>query len=332
MGVAPELLPGQASYADPEARAKFERAWNVTLPAGPEASANLMEILERCRSGQIKALYLVGENPLATLPAGSGIREALDKVQFLISQDPYLTETGRKADVVLPACTSAEKDGTFTDVQGKVNRVRQALEPNEEARPDWEIFAALGSLLGYPMDYQHSNAIQSEIMKLLPGYYNLGEPRPVVARPEMYLNNGYAHDVAARYRPAEGRPPGKPFALVMGKVLYHHGKMSTRASGLTQLYPNRARLQMHPDDLARLDVADKDAVRITSAQGTLEMQTEANAYVAVGTCFFPEHFNEPPVKDLMDCVIDSTTGVPTFKLTPVAIEKIEAPGRGAPKS
>ena len=85
------------------------------------------------------------------------------------------------ADVVLPACTSAEKEGTFTDVQGKVNRVRQALEPNEEARPDWEIFAAIGSLLGYPMDYQHSNAIQAEIMKLLPGYYNLGEPRPVVA-------------------------------------------------------------------------------------------------------------------------------------------------------
>ncbi|HEY3197081.1 MAG TPA: molybdopterin-dependent oxidoreductase, partial [Nitrospirales bacterium] len=332
MGVAPELLPGQASYADPDARAKLERVWNVTLPAGPEASANLMEILERCRSGQIKALYLVGENPLATLPASSGVREALDKVQFIISQDPYLTETGRMADVVLPACTSAEKEGTFTDVQGKVNRVRQALEPNEEARPDWEIFAAIGSLLGYPMDYQHSNAIQSEIMKLLPGYYNLGEPRPVVARPEMYLNDGYARDLAARYQPDEGRPPQKPFTLVMGKVLYHHGKMSTRASGLTQLYPNSARLQMHPDDLVRLDVADKDAVRITSAIGTLEMQTEANAYLAVGTCFFPEHFNEPPVKDLMDCAIDPHTGVPTFKLTPVSIEKIEAAGGEARKS
>jgi formate dehydrogenase alpha subunit len=108
--------------------------------------------------------------------------------------------------------------------------------------------------------------------------------------------------------------------------------MSTRASGLTQLYPNSARLQMHPDDLVRLDVADKDAVRITSAIGTLEMQTEANAYLAVGTCFFPEHFNEPPVKDLMDCAIDPHTGVPTFKLTPVSIEKIEAAGGEARKS
>jgi formate dehydrogenase alpha subunit len=321
MGVAPELLPGQTSYADPQARAKFEHAWNVALPSGPAASANLMEILERCRSGQIKALYLVGENPVATLPAGSGVREALEKVEFLVCQDPYLTESGRLAHVVLPASTSAEKDGTFTDVQGKVNRVRQALELNEEARPDWEIFTALGSLLGYPMDYEHPNAVQSEVMKLLPGYYNLGEPRPVVARPEGYLNKGYAQEVSARYGTDEGLSD-RPFILVMGQVLYHHGKLSTRASGLTQLYPNSGKLQMHPDDLARLQVGDKDAVRITSDQGSLEMQTAANANLAVGTCFFPEHFNDPPVKDLMDCRIDSTTGVPSFKLTRVTIEKL----------
>ena len=285
-----------------------------------------MPILERCRSGQIKALYLVGENPLATLPAGSGVREALENVEFLIVQDPYLTETGQLAHVVLPASTSAEKDGTFTDVQGKVNRVREALEVNENARPDWEVFAALGSLLGYPMEYEHSNAIQSEILKVLPGYYNLGEPQPVIARPEHYLSNGYIREVAARYQPEEGRPADKPFTLVMGQVLYHHGKLSTRASGLTQLYPNTGKLQMHPDDLARLQVGEKDAVRITSARGSLEMWTQLNANLAVGTCFFPEHFNEPPVKDVMDCRIDPHTGVPSFKLTHVSIEKIAVVG------
>ena len=323
MGVAPELLPGQASYADSEARAKVERAWRTTLPSGSAASANLMEILERCRAGQIKALYLVGENPLATLPAGSGVREALEQLELLICQDPYLTETGRLAHVVLPVTTSAEKDGTFTDLQGKVNRVRQALELNEEVRPDWEIFAALGSLLGSPMDYEHPNAIQSEIMKLLPGYYNLGEARPLVARPEQYLANDYVREVATRYGAgAAPVPADRPFTLIMGQVLYHHGKLSTRASGLIQLYPNKGTLQMHPDDLARLQVEAKDAVRITSAHGSLEMRTEANANLAPGSCFFPEHFNEPPVKDLMDCIVDPTTGVPTFKLTRVAIEKI----------
>jgi formate dehydrogenase alpha subunit len=323
MGVAPEILPGQGSYMDTEARGKFERAWKTTLPSGPAATASLMDILQRCRTGQIKALYVVGENPVETLPASTGVREALEKLDLLIVQDPYLTETGRLAHVVLPASTSAEKDGTFTDLQGKVNRVRQALEPTDEARPDWEIFAAVASLLGYPMDYEYPNAIQAEIMRLLPGYYNLGEPRPVVARPDRYLAADYAREVGARYSArAEAVPHDKPFTLIMGQVLYHHGKLSTRASGLLQLYPNNAKLQMHPDDLARLQIGEKDAVQVTSAHGNLRMQTAPNPEVALGTCFFPEHFTQPPVKDLMDCTIDPTTGVPAFKLTRVAIEKI----------
>src|SRR5437016_4784978 len=237
MGVAPELLPGQALYGDEEARAKFATAWRCSLPP-PDPSATLMEIVKRCREGGIKALYLVGENPLATLPASTGVREALEKVQLLICQDPFLTETGRLAHVVLPATTFAEKDGTFTNLEGKVNRVRPALEPFEEARPDWEIFAALGTGLGYPMEYEAAQDVQREIMKLLPGYYNLGEPRPVVPAPEGYLRNGFAHTVAARYAAGAEADGARPFALTIGQVLYHSGKLSTRASGLLQLYPS----------------------------------------------------------------------------------------------
>ncbi len=321
MGVAPELLPGQASYADAAARAKFASAWNASLPA--EVGANLMEILARCRRGEIKALYLVGENPLATLPASAGVREALEKVELLICQDPFLTETGRLAHVVLPACTSAEKDGTFTNLEGKVNRVRPALEPYEEAHPDWEIFAALGTALGSPMEYENPQAVQREIMKLLPGYYNLGESRPPTPKPDAYLRNGYAREVAARYGgAAEPAPAGRPFALMIGQLLYHSGKLSTRASGLMQLTPTAGRLQMCPDDLARLKVGEQDVVRLSSAQGRVELKTEPNPDLAPGTCFFPEHFNEPPVKDLADCVVDPVTGVPAFKFARVAIEKI----------
>jgi formate dehydrogenase alpha subunit len=323
MGVAPELLPGQASYHDEEARARFAQAWRTTLPTGPAAGADLMEILARCRRGEIKALYLVGENPLATLPASTGVREALEKVEFLVCQDPFLTETGRLAHVVLPAATFAEKDGTFTDLQGKVNRVRQSLELYEEARPDWEVFAALGSALGYAMDYDSPQAVQAEIMKLLPGYYNLGEPRPVTAGPERYLSGGYVREVAARYAAAGEAPSdSRPFALVMGQVLYHSGKLSTRASGLIKLYPSKGRLHMNPADRARLQVNDQDLVRVTSALGAVELRTEADHDQAPGSCFFPEHFNEPPVKDLFECVVDPTTGVPAFKFTRVTIEKI----------
>ena len=320
MGVAPELLPGQAPYADEQARARFAQAWNTTLPSG---GATLMEMLARCRRGEIKALYLVGENPLATLPASTGVKEALEKVELLVCQDPFLTETGRLAHVVLPACTFAEKDGTFTNLEGKVNRVRPALEPYEEAHPDWEIFAALGTVLGSPMEYESAQAIQREIMKLLPGYYNLGEARPVTANPDGYLRNGYVREVAARYATDSPREDAaRPFALTIGQVLYHSGKLSTRASGLVQLSPSKGRLQMNRDDLARLGIGAHEVVRVTSAQGSVELRTEPNPDLAAGTCFFPEHFNEPPVKDLAECVTDPTTGVPAFKFARVAIEKI----------
>jgi formate dehydrogenase alpha subunit len=325
MGVAPELLPGQALYAGEDARAKFATAWGCSLPP-PDPGATLMEILKRCREGRIKALYLVGENPLATLPASTGVREALEKVDLLIGQDPFLTETGRLAHVVLPATTFAEKDGTFTNLEGKVNRVRPAREPYEEARPDWEIFAALGTALGYPMEYETAQDVQREIMKLLPGYYNLGEPRPVTARPEGYLRNGYVREVAARYAAntdrTEADQAARPYALTIGQVLYHSGKLSTRASGLVQLYPSKGRLQMNPEDLAQMQLGPQDVVRVTSARGAVELRTEPNHDLARGTCFFPEHFNEPPIKDLVECVVDPTTGVPAFKFTRVAIAKL----------
>ncbi|HYN22499.1 MAG TPA: molybdopterin-dependent oxidoreductase, partial [Thermoanaerobaculia bacterium] len=322
MGVAPELLPGQAAYHDEEARARIAQAWKTALPAGPAAGADLMEILARCRRGEIKALYLVGENPLATLPASTGVQEALEKVEFLLCQDPFLTETGRLAHVVLPAATFAEKDGTFTDLQGKVNRVRQSVDLYEEARPDWEVFAALGSALGYAMDYDSSQAIQTEIMKLLPGYYNLGEPRPITAGPEGYLSDGYVREVTRRYAAGETPSASRPFALMMGQVLYHSGKLSTRASGLIKLYPNKRRLQMNPADRAQLQLTDEDLVRVTSDLGSVELRTEVCHDLQPGSCFFPEHFNEPPVKDLFECVVDPTTGVPAFKLVRVTIEKV----------
>jgi formate dehydrogenase alpha subunit len=224
---------------------------------------------------------------------------------------------------VLPACTFAEKDGTFTNLEGKVNRVRPALEPYEEAHPDWEIFAALGGALGYPMEYDGPQAVQREIMKLLPGYYNLGEAKPLTANPTAYLRNGFAHTVVSRYAAgAATAEAGKPYALTIGQVLYHSGKLSTRASGLVQLSPSKGRLQMNQADLARLEIGANDAVRVSSARSAVELRTEANPDLAPGTCFFPEHYNEPPIKDLAECVTDPTTGVPAFKFVRVSIEKV----------
>jgi predicted molibdopterin-dependent oxidoreductase YjgC len=322
MGAAPEFLPGQVSFNDQTARDRFAKAWDVTLPAAG-SGANLVEILKGCKSGRIRALYVIGENPLATLPASMEVRAALDRLELLVVQDPFLTETARMAHAVLPACTSAEKDGTFTNLEGRVLRVREAIDHIGESLPDWHIMTALANALGCQWEYESSNDIQAEIMKLLPGYYNLGQPRRVVPAVDRYLSNGYAADVAARYRAAA--PPDannqRPFVLLMGQVLYHSGKLSTEAIGLITIAPNTGRLRMNPHDMERLAVSDGTTVRLTSDRGSMQLAVQSDHSIAPQTCFFPEHFNEPPVKDLMSVQVDPTTGVPSFKQTRVTIEK-----------
>jgi formate dehydrogenase alpha subunit len=319
MGVAPEFLPGLASFDDRAMRDRLAKAWDVTLPA-PGTGANLMEILKRCRSGEIRALYVIGENPLETLPASMEIRTALDRLDLLVVQDPFLTATARLAHVVLPACTYAEKDGTFTNLEGRVLRVRQAMDAIGESVPDWHIMTALANGLGCQWEYESANDIQAEVMKLLPGYYNLGQPRKVVPTVDKYLSNGYAAAAAGRYR-AAGSDHQRPFTLLMGQLLYHSGKLSTAASGLIKIAPNNGRLRMNGADMERLGLKDGSSVKLTSDRGSMQIGAQQDASVAPQTCFFPEHFNEPPVKDLMSVHIDAVTGVPSFKRTGVTIER-----------
>lgn len=321
MGVAPEFLPGQGRYDDAAARDRFSKAWETTIPA-TATGANLMEILKRCKSGQIKALYVIGENPLATLPASVEVRSALERLELLVVQDPFLTDTGRQAHFVLPACTYAEKEGTFTNLEGRVLRVRQAMDPVGESLPDWHIMTALANALGAQWGYESANDIQTEIMKLLPGYYNLGQPRKVTQAPDQYLTNGYAAEVKTRYRAAAPVTDSKrPFALVMGQLLAHSGKMSTEAPGLINIAPNTGKLRMNAGDMQRLGLQEGTKVRVTSERGSLQLGVQPDIAQAPNTCFFPEHFNEPPVKDLMAVQVDAVTGVPSFKHTWVSIEK-----------
>ncbi len=326
MGAAAEFLPGQARVGDEAARAKFAKAWGGDQPATlPPATSggSLLKILEGCRSGRIKALYLVGENPLATLPASYDVKGALAKLELLVCQDPFLTETARLAHVVLPACTFAEKDGTVTNQEGQVLRVRQTMDPLGESLPDWHIFTALASGLGCAWGYESPQDIQAEIMKLLPGYYNLGQPKKPKPSAEAYLANGYAGTVASRYAPAgqAGGATRRPFALTMGQVLQHSGKLSTQASGLIKIAPNRRSLSMNAGDMDRLGLAEGARVRVSSDRGSVELGARADLAVMPGTCFVPEHFNEPPVKDLFAVEADPTTDVPAFKFAWVAVEK-----------
>jgi formate dehydrogenase alpha subunit len=250
------------------------------------------------------------------------VRAALERLELLVVQDPFLTDTGKLAHFVLPACTYAEKDGTFTNLEGRVLRIRQAMDPLGESLPDWHIMTALANAMGCQWEYQSANDIQAEIMKLLPGYYNLGQPRKIVPVPDQYLSNSYAAEVKARYQqtPASGERM-RPFSLLMGQLLVHSGKLSAQAPGLIKIAPNTGKLRMNIGDMERLGLQEGTKVRLTSDRGSLQLGVQPDQSIAPGTCFFPEHFNEPPVKDLMPVSVDATTGVPSFKQIWVSIEQ-----------
>ena len=320
MGVAPEFLPGAVSFSDVQVRDSFKQAWGTALPDAQQGS-HLVEILDRCRKGEIKALYVVGENPLETLPASFDVKEALEKLDVLICQDPFLTETAKLAHVVFPASSFAEKDGTVTNQEGKVQYLRPALDSLGESTLDWHIMVGMANILGSPMAYDTTQDIQQEIRKILPGYYNLGKASKVEPNSSRYFSNGYVQDAGPRYAINGKEKTQRPFGLRMTQLLYHSGKLSTQASGLIKISPNTQKLSMGQEDLKNIGIASGERIRLTSDQGTLEMVVVENTSLMPGTCTVPEHFNDPPVKDLMTRQIDSITGVPYFKLTHVTVEK-----------
>ena len=320
MGVAPEFLPGPVSSTDTQARDSFNQAWSTQLPDAKH-DAHLIEILDRCRRGEIKALYVVGENPLGTLPASYDVKGALEKLNVLICQDPFLTETAKLAHVVFPASTFAEKDGTVTNQEGKVQYLRPALDSLGESTLDWHIMVGMANILGSPMDYETTQDIQQEIRKILPGYYNLGQAKKVETNSASYFSNGYAQEVGPRYAMKGKGNAHRPFGLRMTQLIYHSGKLSTQASGLIEISPNKKNLSMGSEDLKNIGLTTGERIRLTSDQGSLEMTVAEDTSLMPGTCTVPEHFNDPPVKDLMPLQVDSITGVPYFKLTHVTIEK-----------
>ncbi|MBI3802490.1 MAG: molybdopterin-dependent oxidoreductase [Nitrospirae bacterium] len=316
MGAVPEFLPGQRAYASEEERSRFRAAWHSDLPEG---GATLPEILERAERGEIKALYLVGENPLGTLPVSMRVRQALENVEFIVCQDPFMTESGEMADVVLPAAVAAEKEGTFTDVEGKIRRVAPAFDPRGEARPDWKIFCDLSKVMGHPLQYKGPEDIAQEIAQLVPGYFRNERPAP---RPARYTEGSFIAQIADRYRPTEKPSEGPfPFTLDLVQVLYHSGKLSTRDSGLMKI-DDKALLHIGTADAEAMGLKSGDTVKIKSSLGQVEVTTEVSESLPKGVLHFPTHFNRPNVKDLFAGAIDPVTRVPYFKEEPVALEKV----------
>ena len=323
MGALTEYLPGGCFIDDSANRERFAKLWKTELP--PAAGASLVEMLKRAQEGSLKALFVVGENPIASLPASIRAEDSLRKLDLLVCQELFLTETASLAHVVLPVASSMEKTGTFTNSEGHVQAVRPSIEPIGESRPDWEIFAALCILLGMSVEYQESKDILKEIRGVISGYGSLGptpSPLKVDGRAmDRYLREGYHLNLAMRYRltPQKSRPDGT-LQVGFGQSLFHSGKLSTRSKGLRQI-EDRGQLRINPVDADRFALMDGDRVRLCSTSGEMTTEIKIMARVPQGTAWFPDHFGQPAL-GLFDYAVDPITHVPSFKTATVSMMRV----------
>jgi len=323
MGAVAEFLPGPAPLNDQAARERIAGIWREELPRN--AGASLTDMLAAAAKEQLKALFVVGENPVGTLPAQAQAREALAKLDLLVCQELFLTETAAMAHVVLPAASYVEKDGTFTNSEGHVQAVRQAIDPVGDSRPDWEILSALSVLIGAPIEYGDAREILKEIRSLIPGYALLG-PTPMPPKIDQavfghYMKEGFAEDLSERYNPsAPASMPSGTFTMAFGQTLFHSGKLSTRSKGLLQIQQSSF-VTINSADAARLGLAESDRVNISNSRGAVTTVVKVRDRVPQGVVWFPEHF-DGKAKQLADWTIDPRTQIPYFKLAQVTLAKV----------
>ncbi|GAB4171751.1 MAG: molybdopterin-dependent oxidoreductase [Geothermobacteraceae bacterium] len=290
MGVAPELLPGQKTYA--EARAAFEKAWQVNLPEGGRDAAGILAGIE---SGDIRLLYLAGVNPLVDFPEAGRWRKALEKVEFLIVQDILASELTGMADLVLPGASFAEKSGSVTALDGRVGYLQPAIAAPGDARPDSWIFATLlARMTGHaaPSD----SALQAEIKELTGLFEDV-----------CFSANGRKSCLKLPWSPARkgielaqvsGATLEEAPLLLVGKSMAHFGSTTTAAPGPLQV-ESEGRVEINPDDLAAFGISDGATATLSTALGSVKARVKANPNLPTGLIFAPAHFADTPVMGLV---------------------------------
>ena len=344
MGALPNVYPGYSSVENPDLRAKFEKAWGTTLPA--KAGLTVVEIMHGAASGDIHAIYIMGENPALSDPNVNHVREALEKVDFLVVQDVFLSETAAMADVVLPAASFAEKDGTFTNTERRVQRVRKALNPPGEARQDWEIACEIGSRLGHAMRYDGPSEIMDEIAALTPIYggidfqridaAGLQWPCPDKQHPgtsilhSVQFTRGKGKFHPTPFRAAAEMPDDEyPYILTTGRYLYHFhtGTLTRRVGGLERISPP-APVEIHPEDAARDGIAEGDTVEVASRRGEVRARAVLTERSPRGTVFMAFHYREAAANMLTIDALDPVAKIPELKVCAVRMRKADTPALG----
>jgi formate dehydrogenase alpha subunit len=342
MGALPNVYPGYQKVDDEKVREKFEKTWGCNL--NPSPGMTLTEVFEAAYAGKVKALYLIGENPRVTDPDSNFVEKAISRLELFVVQDIFLTETARLADVVLPAASFAEKDGTFTNTERRVQRVRKAIEPIGDARPDWIIIRDIArNMDAKGFDFNSPEEIMEEIRTVTPSYsgitYNRIEktglqwPCPDINHPgtpyfyseKFNTPSGLGKLMPIKYRPsAETTSNEYPFILTTRRSIFHyHTVLSRKVEGFNELR-GEEQLEINPIDAASLEIQDGEIVKVASIRGTIKAKAKITKVVPPGLVSMTFHYGEARANILTNRALDPIAKIPEFKVCAVKIEREES--------
>jgi formate dehydrogenase alpha subunit len=337
MGALPNVFSGYRAVGDAEANRVFSEAWGRKLPTDPGLS--IVEMMQAAQRGKVRALYIMGENPMVTDPDVGHVREALSSLDLLVVQDIFLTETAALAGVVLPGTCFAEKDGTFTNTERRVQRVRKAVEPPGEAMQDLDIVAELARRMGYDMAAANAEEVMREIASLTPSYGGIDYgrlergglqwPCPDIKHPGTPILHvgafprGKGKFTAVEYLPPDELPDEEyPFILSTGRLLYHFhsGSMSRRSSSLQEKV-REGWVGINPGDAREVKLKEGSPVRVTSRRGSIVSRVHITPQVQRGSVFATFHFAEETANILTNPALDPKSQIPDLKVCAVRLER-----------
>ncbi len=338
MGGLPNVFSGYQAVTDENNMKKFSSAWGeLKLAAKP--GLTVTEMFGGAETGQVKAIYVMGENPLLSDPDQKHVEHCIDSLDFFVVQDIFLTETAKLADVVLPSSCFAEKDGTFTNTERLVQRVRKAVEAPGLAKDDTWIVAEISKRMGYTMPNVTAREVMREINQLTPSYGGITYERlesgglvwpcPDINHPGTPIlhkgkfTRGLGQFFAIGFKPpVEPADAEYPFTLSTGRVLehYHTGTMTRRGTGLNRLYPELL-AEINPEDAQGLEISEGEYIRITSRRGSIRAKVHIDRRSQRGMVFVPFHFREAAANLLTHGAVDPVSKIPAFKVSGVRIEK-----------
>jgi len=340
LGALPNVFTGYQVVVNKDIRKKFETAWGSYLPS--ETGLTLLEMLEAARKKEIKALYLIGENPVLSDPDASHVQESLEALDFFVAQDIFMSETAQLADVILPAATFAERDGTFTNTDRRVQRVRKAIEPVGDSKPDWWIICQIGQRMGGKgFDFEDPSQIMEEIAKLTPSYGGISferledggiqwpcptkdHPGTPILHTEKFTR-GKGQFIPLTYKPSAELPDDEyPLLLTSERSRYHFhtGTMTRKVKGLTAL-DGEGMVEMSPKDASLLGIGDGEMVRVVSRRGAVTAKAKVTEVTPAGVVSMNFHFAESPTNQLTNPAVDPVAKIPEYKVCAVRIEKTQ---------